>query len=181
MPSDRSILERQIDRIELGPFTLEQFHRRRNRKQRNRRIGAAVVGLAVAAAGIGALVRPFTSTTIPASDPRIPFLGTWVSTDLDGSTQAMVIRASGGGAVEIVVRDDLASVCSRGPSTMTGTGRLQGARELVIPSPVLTCDDGSKPEVADGPPLGDQLRNLTFAHRPESEALIDNFGVAWER
>jgi hypothetical protein len=93
----------------------------------------------------------------------------------------MVIRASEGEAVEIVVHDDLASVCSGAPSTMTGTGRLEGARELVIPSPVLTCDDGSEPEALSGPPLQEQLRNLTFVHDPETDALTDNFGSVWER
>ena len=70
MPSDQSILERQIERVELRPFTLEGFHRRRSRKQRNRRIGAAVAALALAAAGIGVLVRAFSSGPVPASDPR---------------------------------------------------------------------------------------------------------------
>jgi len=72
MTSDRSLLERQIERVELRPFTLERFHRRRQRKDRNRRIGSAVVALAVAAAGIGVLARAFSSRTVPASDP---FLG----------------------------------------------------------------------------------------------------------
>jgi hypothetical protein len=72
MPSDQSLLARQIERVELRPFTLERFHRRRQRKERNRRIGAAVVALAVAAAGIGVLARAFSSRTVPASDP---FLG----------------------------------------------------------------------------------------------------------
>jgi hypothetical protein len=93
----------------------------------------------------------------------------------------MTIRAPRDGAVEITVHDDLASVCSGAPSTMTGTGRLEGARELVIPSPVLTCDDGSEPEALSGPPLEEQLRNLTFVHHPETETLTDNFGGVWER
>jgi hypothetical protein len=66
---DQSLLERQIERVELRPFTLERFHRRRQRKERNQRIGAAVVALAVAAAGIGVLARAFSERTVPASDP----------------------------------------------------------------------------------------------------------------
>jgi hypothetical protein len=181
MSSDRSVLERQIERVELRPFTLEGFHRRREHKQRNRRIGSAVVVLALAAAGIGTLVRTFSSSTIPASDPPIPFLGTWVTTDADGSTPMMTIRAPQDGAVEIVVHDDLASVCSGAPSTMTGTGRLEGAGELLIPLPVLTCDDGTEPQALSGPPLEEQLRNLTFVHDPEDDALTDNFGQVWQR
>jgi hypothetical protein len=183
MPSDQSLLERRIERVELRPFTLEGFHRRRQRRERNRRIGAAVVALAVAAAGIGGVARAFLwgAETRPAEQPTSPFLGTWSSTDLDGSTQTMVVRASGDEAVEIAVRDDSASVCSGAPSTMTGTGRLEGATELVIPSPVLTCVDGSEPEALSGPPLEEQLRNLTFVHDPGADTLTDNLGSVWNR
>lgn len=72
MPSDQSILERQIERVELRPFTLEGFHRRRERRERNRRIRAGVVALVVAAAGAGTLLRAFSSGPVPASDPRSP-------------------------------------------------------------------------------------------------------------
>ena len=110
------------------------------------------------------------------------FQGTWVSTsDADGGTQTMTIGATGDGAVEIVVTDDVASVCSGGPSTMTGTGKLAGSTVLVIPSPTFTCDDGSEPEALSGPPLQEQLRNLTFVLEPEAETLTDNFGGLWLR
>ena len=183
MANDRSILERQMERVELRPFTLDGFHRRRERKQRNRRIATATVALAVAAAGIGGLARAYLSGPgpTPAEQPSRRFMGTWVSTDGDGSSQTMVVRASSEGAFEIVVRDDAASVCSGAPSTMTGTGRLDDARRLVIPSPVLTCDDGSEPEALSGPPLEEQLRNMTFIHDPESDSLTDNFEMVWRR
>ena len=179
MANDRSWLEREIERVELRPFTLEGFHRRRQRKERNRRIGTAVVALAVAAAGIGGLVGSFSSGTVPAGDPRSPFVGTWVSTDIDGSAQTMVVGASGSEAVEVVVHDDRATVCSGAPSTMTGTGRLAGASELVIPLSVLTCHDGSEPKTESGPPVEELLRNITFVHDPESDSLTDNFEVVW--
>ncbi|MDH4112977.1 MAG: hypothetical protein OEV60_09920, partial [Actinomycetota bacterium] len=60
-------------------------------------------------------------------------------------------------------------------------GRLEGGDELVIGSPVLTCDDGSDPEALSGPPLQDQLRDLTFVHDPEDDVLTDNFGTVWGR
>ena len=69
MPSDRSVLERHIERVRLRPFTLEGFHRRRQRKDRNRRIGTAAVAVAVAAAGVGGMLRAFSSggPTSPAA------------------------------------------------------------------------------------------------------------------
>ena len=180
MPELHDLLERRASRYDPSPDLFDRVLDRRRRRDRNRRVGTAVVALAVAAAGIGGLVRTFSSGPVPASDPRSPFLGTWATTDLDGSTPTMVIR-SRGEAVEIVVRDDLASVCSGAPSTMRGTGRLEGGRELVIPSPVLTCDDGSEPEALSGPPLEEQLRNMTFVHDPEADNLTDNLGSVWDR
>jgi len=181
MPSDRSLVEREMQRVELQPFTLEGFHRRREQKQRNKRIRAGVLALLVTVLGTGALLRAFPSGVVPADDPRSPFLGSWVASDADGSTQTMTVGVSGDDAVEIAAHDDAASVCSGVPSTMVGTGRLEGGDELVIGSPVLTCDDGSEPEALSGPPLQDQLRDLTFVHDPEDDVLTDNFGTVWGR
>jgi hypothetical protein len=170
MASDRSVVERQIERVELRPFTLDGFHQRRQRKERNRRIGSALVALVVVGATIGGLLRAFSSGPVPVADPRRPFLGTWVATDLNGSTQTMAISASGDQAVNIVVHDDLATVCSGAPSTTTGTGQVRNDTELVVPSPALTCDDGSEPQALSGPPLEEQLRNLTFIDHPDVKA-----------
>jgi hypothetical protein len=181
MASDRSVVERQIERVELRPFTLDGFHQRRQRKERNRRIGSALVALVVVGATIGGLLRAFSSGPVPVADPRRPFLGTWVATDLNGSTQTMAISASGDQAVNIVVHDDLATVCSGAPSTTTGTGQVRNDTELVVPSPALTCDDGSEPQALSGPPLEEQLRNLTFIDHPESDTLTDTLGLVWAR
>ena len=54
MPETPPLLERVMERIELRPFTLDGFHDRRDRKRRNQRITAGVVGIAVFAfAAIG--------------------------------------------------------------------------------------------------------------------------------
>ena len=144
--------------------------------------GAAVVVLASALA-LGVYDdRPAVGGPVPAADPRDPFLGTWVSTsDADGGTQTMTVRTSADGAVEIVVTDDVASVCSGALSTMTGTGRIEGSTRLVIPFPSYACDDGSEPETQSGPPLEEQLRNLTFVRDAQAENLTDNFGGVWLR
>jgi hypothetical protein len=182
MASDRSIIERQMERVELRPFTLEGFHRQRERKQRKQRVAAGVLGIAVFALAAVGFVRLLGSEGTPAGEPRSPFQGTWVSTsDADGGTQTMTVSASADGAIEIVVSDDVATVCSLTPSTMTGTGRIEGGTALVIPAPVYTCDDGSEPEALSGPPLEEQLRNLTFVHDPESDTLTDNSGGLWAR
>ncbi|MBA2633152.1 MAG: hypothetical protein H0U86_09175 [Chloroflexi bacterium] len=137
----------------------------------------AALGTAIAV-GSGILPLPLVIESSTVS----PFEGTWVSTsDTDGGTQTMTVRVSAEGAVEITVLDDVATVCSRSPSTMRGTGRLQGGSELVIPSPAYTCDDGSEPEALSGPPLQEQLLDLTFTYDAESGTLTDNFGAVWHR
>jgi hypothetical protein len=138
-------------------------------------LGGAVVVVVAAALALNFYVnRPSIGGPV--------FQGTWVSTsDADGGTQAMTVHVSADGAVEITVLDDVASVCSGGPSTMTGTGKLAGSTVLVIPSPTFTCDDGSEPKALSGPPLEEQLRNLTFVLDPQTDTLTDNFGGLWLR
>jgi hypothetical protein len=144
-----------------------------------------LVAVPVAAVGfllVGSiLVSTVPSGPAPASGPQSPFLGTWVSTEGDGSIQTMVIEVSEDGTVEVAGQDDYASVCSGAPSTMVGTGRLEGSTALVVASPMLTCDDGSEPQALSGPPLEEQLQNLTFVHHSQTDALTDNFGVVWHR
>jgi hypothetical protein len=155
----------------------------RNRIGRQR----MVMGGLVAAAALTLVIGGFAGARSLSSDEALPpvnpdskdsaFVGTWANADPDGSTQIMEIRGSGDGAYEIVMRDDSATVCSGTPSTTTGTGRLDGATKLVIPSPVLTCDDGSEPNG----PVEDVLRNYTFVHDPQADTLTDNFDLVWDR
>jgi hypothetical protein len=109
------------------------------------------------------------------------FLGSWTSTDADASLQTMEIRAGGDGAVEVTVQDRTAPLCSGAASTMTGTGQLDGDGDLVIAAPLLVCDDGTTPAVGSGPPLHEQLANLTFIHDAAADELSDSFGVVWRR
>ncbi len=51
MADPRTIVERELDRVELGPFTLGTFHTRRERKRRNQRLAAGVLGVTIAVAG----------------------------------------------------------------------------------------------------------------------------------
>jgi len=116
-------------------------------------------------------------------DPLLSaFGGAWISTsDADGGTQTMNVGVSADGAVDITVHDTVASVCSGTPSTMTGTGAIEGGTRIVISAPVYACDDGSQPQALSGPPLEEQLRNWTLALDPQTGTLTDNFGAVWHR
>ena len=145
---------------------------------------AAVLAV-VAVGGVSALYALGLGPSvgfIPASDPPNPFQGTWISnTDSDRGTQTMTVRVSATGVVEVVVLDDIATVCSGTPSTMTGTGRIEAGAQLVIPAPVYTCDDGSEAETVSGPPLEEQLRDWTLVLDPRTDTLTDRFGGLWLR
>ena len=193
MTSDRSALERQIDSVELRPFTLERFHQQRSRKQRNRRIATGAVAVAVAAAGIGGMAWAFLSgpEPRPADQQSSPFVGTWTSAELDDpeNSQRMTIRAGEDGVLDIALHDESNFGCStqytrvnnvHTPSTMTGTGRLEDATTLVVPSPVLACDEGQQPG-ATGFPEEQGGTSYTLVLDFATDRLFDNLGVAWHR
>jgi hypothetical protein len=192
MTSDRSLLEREMQRLELRPLTLEGFYRRRERKQRNRRVGTAVVVLAVAAAAIGVLTRAFMegAETRPADQTSGSFVGEWASIDYNdylGAHQTMTIRAGEGGAVHVRA----SSVCqtrSKAPTptfgydarTMTGTGRLEDPTTLVVPSPAVECGDEGGPAV-DRPSGLEEEDTYRLVLDPATDRLYDNLGVVWSR
>jgi len=179
---DQQSVERAAERFRPPEGSFERLEIRRDRKQRNRRVAAGVLGIAVFALAAIGFARLLGSEGTPASEPISPFEGTWVSTsDADGGTQTMTVRVSTDGAVEITVLDDVATVCSGTPSTMTGTGRIESGTALVIPAPVYTCDDGSEPEALSGPPLQEQLRDWTLVLDPQTDTLSDGFGGLWLR
>ena len=72
MPDLRSIVDRELERIELRPFTLESFHRRRERKRRNERIRAGVVGIVIALMAVLIGTSIVRSRPAPASPHPLP-------------------------------------------------------------------------------------------------------------
>src|SRR5215204_5175543 len=117
MTGDSSLIQREMADVELRPFTVDEFHRRRHQKQRNRRIGTAVMGLVLAAVVAGGVLG-----TLGSDDRKVdsdflgpmpsPFAGTWTSTDMDASSQTMEIVRGDGDDHEIVVHADSALVCA---------------------------------------------------------------------
>ena len=126
-----------------------------------------------------------TPSSVPADTaaplpPPAPFVGVWVSTDTDGSSQTMEIVRSGTDEYEVVVRDDAATgACAGGAATMTGSALLETDERLVIAQPELTCDDGTTPSI--GPPPQADIADFTFDRDPVADELADRFGVVWQR
>lgn len=182
MSETKELLRRGVGDFEPMPDAFERVLVRRDRKHRNQRVAAGVLGIAVFTLAAIGFARLLGSEGTPASDPQSPFAGTWVSTsDADGGTQTMTVEVFADDTVEIVVTDDVATVCSGTPSTMTGNGRIEDGTQLVIPAPAYTCDDGSEPETVSGPPLDEQLRDWTLVLDPETDTLSDGVGGVWLR
>lgn len=157
------------------PTNMPQELRRRVGRQR------MIKGGLVAAAAMALVFGGFAGARSLTSDEALPpakedstvspFVDTWTTTDVNGRTRTLVIRASGEDTYEITVQNHLSLVCSGAPQTLTGTGRLFGSTYLALYSPEITCDDGSQPKVEDDPFLEEAFSDLSFEHDPESDIL----------
>ncbi len=194
--------ETMIDLDTLRPVSLQRQHHRWVARAAALMSAAAIVVALLVVAWRDDQVAPavqspqattaFVDETVPASDPAVtidtaaplpppePFVGVWVSTDTDGSSQTMEIVPSDTGEYEVVVRDDVATAaCAGAASTMTGTGLLATDERLVIAQPELTCDGGATPSI--GLPPQTDIADFTFDRDPVTDALTDIFGVVWQR
>ena len=124
-------------------------------------------------------IEPTPATVLDSTPSR--FVGEWASTDYndhsgtDTPSQTMTIRAGEEGVLHITVHDD--SACSEVPGTMTGTGRLEDPTTLVVPSPDLTCLDGS---IAASDRI-DLFDGYTLVLDLATDRLYDSLGVVWNR
>lgn len=195
MPELHDLLERRASGYGPPPDLFDRVLDRHHRRDKNRRIGAAVLALAIAAAGIVGLIRAFAVVPEPrpADWPSAPFVGAWNSIEFGGSSQTLTIQATEDGVLLITLHDDSSGLCSDRrtrvnhvdtPSTMTGEGRLVDPITLVAPSPTLTCVDDREPT----PPwrYDDDLAinsgpSYTLVLDPATGRLFDNLGVSWHR
>jgi dipeptidyl aminopeptidase/acylaminoacyl peptidase len=113
------------------------------------------------------------------------FVGGWAATDYNDHSggldptpsQTMTIRAGEDGVLHITVDDDSACEPDDTAQTMTGTGRLEDPTTLVVPTPDLTCVEGSV-EASDRVDIFD---GYTLVLDPATDRLYDSLGVVWIR
>ena len=175
------VLDRQAAVYAPPSDLLERVRARGRQRQRNRRVTTGLAGVVVLAgliAGAGDVLNRPDALLVTPPPPAVG--GSWVSTDIDGSSQTMDIRALEEGGYEVEILDDSAGVCAGATSTMTGTATLRD-QSLVIAAPVFTCDDGSEPETTDGASLDELLRDYTLTYSEATDTLTDNFSVQWRR
>ncbi len=116
MASDRSILEHQMAAVEVRPFTIEEFHRRRHQRQRNRRTGTTLAGLLLVAAVVGGVLRTV------GSDPG----DTRVTSDDTPSDEARPSTVAPAAQMESV-RDMVDAINTRDTDAFLGTFAPQGS------------------------------------------------------
>jgi hypothetical protein len=182
MSDTQRTLERAFERLDPPRIAFEQLERRRERKHRNQRVAAGVLGIAVFAIAAVGFVRLLGSDEgTPATGAR-RFAGEWISrTDGIGSTQRMTITVSVQGGVAVVLTDDFAAPCEGSGSRMTGTGRIENATTLVIPDPSYTCEDGGPARNPTGATVNDLLGGWTLSLDAGTDTLTDNVGIVWVR
>ncbi len=140
-------------------------------------------GLLWSRAGAAPTPAPTESgTPEPSADPLAAIAGNWENDEeSDGGHQTMTVTNLPDGTYEVTIRDDIASVCSGTPSTLTGIAEVAEPRTIVIAQPDYQCDDGSEPQALSGPPLLEQLRNLGFTYDPGNDTLRDSGGLVFTR
>ena len=177
MTSEPTLVERRMAEVELRPFTLEEFHRRRSRDVRKRRVGTAALGILLLGAALGNIMgadRGRGTSTAEDQDDTIavsrPFEGAWSSRAADGSPRLMNVQPAETDRVRVQIEDGAAAACAGGPGTWSGVGDVEADGRLLVGA-VLTCDDES---VRAAP------RDLWFRHDPSRDQLV-GLDVRWSR
>ena len=146
MSDTRDLIERVGDRFELPPDAFDRLEHRRGRKQRNRRIQAGALGLAVAIAVAWLGISAIRSTSaVPADDPTAT---PTVREDPNQGSAPTPYRFPGG-TTRFAATDPPWRPDPLNDNTMMyGTGPYEGIRFLGDPRPVGTrCEVG--PAAAD--------------------------------
>ena len=98
MTEYRTILERARDQFPAPEMPLDGVLRRRDRKQRIRRIGTAVLALAVAAVAIGGVIRAFDRAQTPPRPANLPSTPkAWTRVPFPSSPGDAVLSITAGG------------------------------------------------------------------------------------
>lgn len=116
----------------------------------------------------------FVSTAGAASDP---FVGNWTSTDTDGSYQILTIGGGADGSYHVRYYDFGASTCGLDPETgeilyaasVEGTLSLSGY--MLSGTLPLYCQTA--------PPTFRHNSTFLYIYDPETDTLIDIYGVVW--
>ncbi len=97
----KTLVEREMDRAGSPSYSFVDLARRRDRKQRNRRIGTAVLALVLAAVAIGGAVRAFRGAEAPRPANLPSTTDAWSRVVLDRGQWVEAITPGGPGLVAV--------------------------------------------------------------------------------
>ena len=115
----------------------------------------------------------------PAAAARDPFRGVWVSIDIDGSSQRLVVGGGRAGTYRALFYDDGATVCGLDPDTgdilyaAVARGPFTLSGNTISADLPITC--------LSRPPGSIGVYTLTFTYDAASDTLTDGIGVVWYR
>ena len=128
--------------------------------------------LAAMTAGAALVLSSIVGSPTVAGAASDAFRGTWISTDVDGSSQWLTIGGAGTvGLHSVRLLDDSASVCGGSPATVEG--QAAGTGTSLTMAGVVTCRPG-------GNPFRSRI-TIAFEYSPDADTLTDSFGVTWHR
>jgi len=108
-----------------------------------------------------------------------PFIGMWTSTDIDGSTQTLVIGGGSTDTYRVRFFDDGATVCGLDPDTgdflsgASATGSLNALGGTLSGPLPLYC--------LESPPVLVGNFDFQYTYDSATETLTDWLGVVWHR
>jgi Tol biopolymer transport system component len=159
MDDYRSTLERELERLSPPRVPIDQLRRRRDRKDRDRRIRAGVLGLAIANAVTWWGIDPLRSTHVPAVPPDPPAADLGIFAPVAGG----IVYGDGYGiwGVDPTAPAEQASPVQLTSDRATPLGWSGDGTELLIMQTIrrgsrlsVLQADGSEVQVAEQPPGG---------------------------
>lgn len=115
----------------------------------------------------------------PASAKSDPFIGVWMSIDIDGSSQTLNIGGGGGGTRHVRYYDDGATICGLDPDTgdflsaASARGTLSASGSALSGYLDVYCQTS--------PPTHAGNYLFTYTYDSSTDTLTDWLGVVWSR
>ena len=122
------------------------------------------------------LISALTVTSVLAA--RDPFIGTWESTDFDGSYQTLTIGGGSNDTYHVRYYDFGASVCGLDPHTndlyaASARGLLTGSDGSIAGTISVYC--------MTRPPTYYSDAYVTYNYDAPTDTIIDSGGIVWNR
>jgi hypothetical protein len=128
---------------------------------------------------IAALLLVSVIVVSPAGASPDPFIGVWASTDVDGSSQTLIIGGGNSGTRHVRFHDDGATICGLDPDTNDFLFAASARGPLSVSGNTLSGNLDVYCQVA--PPALAGNFAFEYTYDPSADTLTDWLGVVWSR